>query len=145
MPSVKSIVLVSLQLGAMCGLLVTGPWIARQPAWLALEIAGCVLGAWAVVTIRLGNFGIFPEVRADRRLVTHGPYRVVRNPMYTAVLIAFGALVIDSFTPLRAAIWIVLAIDLVFKIAAEEKILRERFPDYAEYARRTKRLIPFVW
>ena len=145
MPSVKSIVLVGAQLATMGGILATGPWIARQPGWLGLEIAGCALGAWGVLAMRIGNFGIFPEFRDGHRLVTRGPYRWVRHPMYTAVLLSFGALVAEFHSWPRIAIWIAMAVVLAIKLTVEEKLLREHFPDYAAYSHRTKRLVPFVW
>jgi protein-S-isoprenylcysteine O-methyltransferase Ste14 len=145
MPSVKSIVLVGAQLATMGGILATSPWIARQSGWLALEVAGCALGAWAVLAMRIGNFGIFPEFREGHRLVTRGPYRWIRHPMYTAVLIAFSSLVADHFSWLRVAIWIAMAVVHIAKLTFEEKLLRSRFADYEAYSQRTKRLIPFVW
>ncbi len=145
MPSVKSIVLVSAQFAGMGGIMLTGPWLARHPAWLALQIAGCAVGAWSVLAMRLGNLHILPEFKADHQLVTRGPYRVIRHPMYTAVLMAFGALVADDFTWPRAGIWIALVVVHLLKLRFEEQILRAHFADYSDYARRTKRLLPFVW
>ena len=145
MTRVKSIILVTIQLSTMGGILLTGPWIAHDPVLLALEIAGCAIGAWSVAAMRPGNLRVMPELGADHQLVTAGPYRVVRHPMYTAVLIAFFALVADKFTTLRAAIALALFIVLVMKMRREEENLRARFADYAGYARRTKRLVPFIW
>lgn len=145
MPPVKSIVLVTIQLSTMGGILLTAPWIAHKPAWLALEIIGCALGAWAVLTMRLDNLRILPEPGASHRLVTSGPYRWIRHPMYTAVLLSFGALAADFFTWPRAAIWIAMALIHVLKLTREERLMLARFPAYAGYAQRTKRLIPLVW
>lgn len=145
MPSVKSIVLVGAQLSAMGGLLLTGPWIASHPGWLALEAAGVLLGAWSVFTMRLNNLRILPEPGARHRLVVHGPYRVIRHPMYTAVILAFGALVGNHFTWPRVLVWVALVTVHVLKLGYEERILSARFPEYADYRRHTKRLAPFLW
>jgi protein-S-isoprenylcysteine O-methyltransferase Ste14 len=145
MPTVKSILLVTAQLSTMGGILLTGPWIAHRPGWLALEIAGCLLGAWSVFAMRLDNLRILPEPGANHRLVVHGPYRLIRHPMYTAVIMAFGSLVGDHFTGLRLGIWAALVAVHVLKLGYEEGMLRSRFPGYGDYTSRTRRLIPFVW
>jgi protein-S-isoprenylcysteine O-methyltransferase Ste14 len=65
--------------------------------------------------------------------------------MYAAVLITMLALVIDQPTPMRWIIWLILSADLMLKLEYEETLLTRRFPEYAAYRKRTKRLIPFVY
>ena len=65
--------------------------------------------------------------------------------MYSAIILGFGAILADSFSLLRLVIYIlVIAVHLV-KISVEEKLLQEKFDDYASYKSRTKRLIPFIF
>jgi len=139
----KARLLVALQLAIIAALLLTGPWIART--WLALEVAGGVLLLWAVVSMRLRQLQINPEVAAGAQLVTRGPYRWIRHPMYTGVLLAMGALVLERFTWERAMLWLALLAALLAKLMFEESLLNARFPDYAAYCRRTKRLLPFIF
>jgi len=87
----------------------------------------------------------FPEPRANARLVTRGPYRWVRHPMYTSVLLIALAWVLDQPTFVRALVWLVLLADLLTKLEYEETLLAHRFPEYVAYRKRTQRLIPRVY
>jgi protein-S-isoprenylcysteine O-methyltransferase Ste14 len=65
--------------------------------------------------------------------------------MYAAVILGFTALLIDSFTWIRFTIYILEIIVLLKKISFEETALAEKFPAYAAYKSRTRRLIPFFY
>ena len=86
-------------------------------------VLGGVIALWAFVAMGLGNIRGFPEIPQHGRLVVHGPYRWVRHPMYASVLVI--------------TLWV--------KLRYEERLLMERFPEYDNYRRHIKRLIPFVW
>jgi protein-S-isoprenylcysteine O-methyltransferase Ste14 len=92
---------------------------------------------------RLGrSFSIAPQAR---RLVTDGPYRHVRHPLYATEEIVVVAIL------MRHAWWAALGFFVVHmalqlrRMAYEEQLLRSVFPDYEAYAKRTARLIPGVW
>ena len=121
-------------------------WPLTAQAWspLALVLLGCsvVLGLWTLVHNRPGNFNIRPEPKASGRLVTGGPYRYVRNPMYSAVLLFAAAEVVAYADPWKFLCWLALALVLLAKAMLEERGLREQHPGYAEYAQRVRRFIP---
>ena len=142
--SIKSAVLIAAQLACIAYLLVSDPWRAHLH-WAWLEAAGLCLGAWAVFTIKLQNVRIAPEVGRGGRLVTHGPYRFIRHPMYAAVLLVTLAWLLDRFTGARLVAWLVLAGDLLIKLEYEEQLLGKRFSEYPAYRARTNRLVPFVY
>jgi protein-S-isoprenylcysteine O-methyltransferase Ste14 len=137
-------VLLGVQLVCMLFIPLTGYWFA-SPTWIWFEMLGIALGAWSLATMKPKYMHPLPEPRKDARLVTSGPYRWLRHPMYTAVLVATLALVIDHPTPVRWIAWLILLADLVVKLEYEETLLARRFADYAAYRQRTKRLIPFVY
>jgi protein-S-isoprenylcysteine O-methyltransferase Ste14 len=92
---------------------------------------------------RLGrSFSIMAEAR---RLVTDGPYRFIRHPLYAAELIAtLGAFL--QFASVEAALLVLAQFTFqVMRMRNEETVLRRTFPDYAAYMARTSRLIPGVW
>jgi protein-S-isoprenylcysteine O-methyltransferase Ste14 len=125
-------------------ILLTGYWFA-SPAWIGLELAGVALGAWAISIMKPRHLSPLPRPHHNARLVMRGPYRWIRHPMYTAVLLTTGALVVDQPKPTRLAVWLVLLADLLLKLRYEEALLARRFPEYAAYRKRTKQLIPFVY
>jgi protein-S-isoprenylcysteine O-methyltransferase Ste14 len=139
-----SLGLVSLQLGGIAFLLLTGHLFAAPP-WVFLELFGAGLLGWAVVTMQPHRVNPLPELRRDARLVTRGPYRWIRHPMYTGLLIALLALVLDRWTVTRFTAWSGLAGLLVVKLNYEERLLRRRFAEYGAYCKRTWRLIPRVY
>lgn len=140
-----SLALVMVQLGVVVALLLTGPPIPVSPAARLLLGAGLGMGLWAIVTMmRLSRLRVMPEPASGARLLTVGPYRLVRHPMYSALLLSAAGLTLARPTPVRGALLVVLAVDLWLKLSREERFLRQRFANYDEYARRTKRLIPFV-
>jgi len=137
--------LVGVQLLSLGSIAITGPLFAANPALLLLEGAAGMLGLWAIGTMGIGNFNVTPDVKPRARLVTSGPYRLIRHPMYTALLAGALALVLDAFSPLRLAIWLVLLIDLVVKLNYEERLLSLNLEGYSAHMQRTKRLIPFLY
>lgn len=108
------------------------------------QAAAIALMVWARLTFGRRSF----HLRADPTeggLVTTGPYAAIRHPIYAAVtLLAWGSVIgtPSDWTALCAA---VVTAGALARIACEERLLVERYPEYAEYAGRTKRLVPFVW
>ena len=100
-------------------------------------------GLAAYVLSQLGqSFSILPE---SRNLVTSGPYRIVRHPLYAVEALAtIGALL--NFWSSGAVLLV--GAQLAFQIVRmhyEEKVLSENFPEYADYKKRTARLIPGIY
>ena len=150
--SMLSRLLVTLQFALIAALAVprgapdVGAWVAvltRVPAVLPIA-GGIALGLWALGVNRPGNFNVRPEPRPGGHLVTTGPYRFIRHPMYLAVLLFAAGLVLGDVVPWRVAAFIALAAVLHAKAAIEERLLRDTHPGYADYARRTPRVIPFL-
>ena len=87
-------------------------------------------------------FGVLPDVRG---LVTRGPYRLVRHPLYLGELTAVLGIVLGSRRPLLATGTWLLCVGLqLARTSYEERNIRAEFPQYDEYAARTRRLIPGV-
>ena len=143
--SVRSYVLVGVQFACIVAILVSGPWIALHAWFFTLELLGILLMTWAILSMKLTNMNVFPDVRAGSRLVTGGPYQWIRHPMYTALLMIMLALVCESFSSWRGFCWLLLSVDLVVKLSYEELLLKEVFDDYEAYRLRTWRLVPWIF
>lgn len=124
-------------------------WPLTPQAWsppaLALLSCAAALGVWTIFHNRPGNFNIRPEPKVRGTLVTSGPYRYLRNPMYSAVLLFAAAEVVAYSDPWKIVCWLVLALVLLAKALLEERYLRVLFPDYSAYAKRVRRFIPGVF
>lgn len=139
----KSLILVALQIFTMIALIVLNSIFTYGIA-LAIQVLGVMIGIWAIISIGIGNFNIQPEVKSDS-LITRGPYKWIRNPMYTAVYLFFIPLVFLNFNWTNFILLVLLIVTLALKISREEKFLQEKFGNkYLEYKSSTKRLIPFI-
>ena len=116
----------------------------RLGCW-TLEVIGVFIGLWALQAMTMKNLHVFPEVHGKSFLVTHGPYRFIRHPMYTALLLCTLAMVLDEFSMMRGIVWLLLAINLVAKLTYEERLLAQHYPEYESYQRQTSRLVPFIF
>jgi protein-S-isoprenylcysteine O-methyltransferase len=115
-------------------------------AGVVLFVAGLLLRWWAIVT--LGRFfTVDVTIEKDHEVVQRGPFRVVRHPSYTGVLLAFVGFAL-SLRNWAALLAILLPIGAAFihRMNVEEEALsRALGAHYANYMKRTKRLVPFVY
>lgn len=106
----------------------------------------CTAMLLAVAILNLGrSLTAFPRPLHNGRLVVHGAYAIVRHPIYTSIFLAMLgiAFILQSTVGLLCA-----AITLIFfdrKASHEEKMLIAAYPDYAEYRRRVRKLIPLLY
>jgi protein-S-isoprenylcysteine O-methyltransferase Ste14 len=140
----KSISLVIIQIICVALILLTGNLVPRSFPLQVVFVLAISLGVWALWTINFKNFRLTPNFPKNSRLVAKGPYKLIRHPMYSCLLLATLMIVLDDLSILRIAIWIILFIDLYIKLVYEEKLIIDRNTDYLIYKRGTKRLIPFI-
>lgn len=86
------------------------------------------------------------EVEQEQKVISTGPYAIVRHPMYTGMIILYimTPIALGSYWGVIPAI--LLPFILVFRIKNEEQLLREELEGYTEYCENIRyRLIPFIW
>jgi len=122
---------------------------SNVPAYLV--IAGDIFVAIGLLIIFLvfkeNSFtSVIIEVNKEQKVISKGPYEVVRHPMYS------GALLMLLFTPLALGsfwgllVFVPMFVVIVLRLLEEEKFLTKNLPGYEEYQQKTRyRLIPFVW
>ncbi|HXA30278.1 MAG TPA: isoprenylcysteine carboxylmethyltransferase family protein [Candidatus Angelobacter sp.] len=135
--------LMQLLVGTFLG---TGPVLYGLPPFtggvsVVISIVSFSGAIWSLAYLRR-SLSIIPEAR---RLTTGGPYRVVRHPLYLfEITAALGALAAAPGLISALSMFVFVGMQMV-RAGYEERLLSSTFPEYAEYARRTRRLIPFVW
>jgi protein-S-isoprenylcysteine O-methyltransferase Ste14 len=117
--------------------------LANGPASATLQVAGLLLVLWARLTFGLRSFH-YAANPTQGSLVTSGPYRFIRNPIYAAAWLIIWVGVAVHWSWPNACLGAVIAAGLALRLACEERLLRAAYPEYEEYAKRTARLIPFV-
>jgi protein-S-isoprenylcysteine O-methyltransferase Ste14 len=127
----------------------TRGWAGAVPLWLKIVSLGMVLGGY-LITIWVMDANRYASsiivVEAEQQVISTGPYKWVRHPMY------FGGLIMMLFTPTALGSYVALPFFatiipiLVMRLTNEEKVLRLELPGYAEYCQGTRhRLLPFIW
>ncbi len=138
--------LAGIQLGSLAYLGLSAPVVARGWDGISLEAAGIFLALYAIYVAGIHNVNITPTPKAGGTLITSGPYRLIRHPMYLAQVMAVIPLVTSYYTPLRATVLLLLIITLLFKMHYEEKGLVRQFGnDYLQYMKQTKKVLPFIF
>lgn len=139
---VVAVAVVAARLGAFHGHLShTGP--LRSAVGLALFATGLLFAVWARLHIGR-NWGTPMTQKKNPELVTSGPYRLVRHPIYSGILLAgVGTSVALGWRIL--VLFGLSAIYFVYAATVEEKFLTEQFPSaYPAYKRSSKMLVPYV-
>ena len=121
---------------------ISDSWL--QGIGLALFVLGLALAVWARVYLGR-NWGMPMSQKADPELVTTGPYRSIRHPIYSGIILAMiGTAMAVSLYWLVAVV--LLGAYFIYSATVEERFMGGRFPDsYPEYKRSTKMLIPFIF
>jgi len=124
--------------------------VGALPDWIFyagifLMFLGVLVRQYAIAI--LGRFfSLSVQIAEDHQVVDKGPYRLVRHPSYTGILITFTGLGL-AVQSLGAVLVLLLffGISFGYRMSVEERTLLSGLgSDYASYMKRTKRLIPFI-
>lgn len=118
------------------------------PLWLTLLAQALVVCAYLLLfrVLQVNSFASsIIQVEAGQKVISTGPYRVVRHPMYSAILLLALATPLALGSYIAFPLFALFVPLLVFRAVNEEKLLRRQLPGYADYCLRTPfRLVPFV-
>ncbi len=130
--------------GGLLGLLVTRSVFSPSAFVLAPQATALALMVWARLTFGRRSFHLAANP-TQGGLVTSGPYRFIRHPIYTAVCLfvtAGAAAHLSARTLLFSAlVWA----GALVRIRCEETLLMQRYPEYRKYAAVTPRMVPFLF
>jgi protein-S-isoprenylcysteine O-methyltransferase Ste14 len=139
-----SIVATVVLIAAMVGLYQLHALFSDLPQVLVLQSVAVILMGWARLSFGRRSFYFAADSQAEK-LVTQGAYQFMRHPIYTAIGLFAGAGVAAHFSVLNAILAGLVLLALLARVVCEEFCLQKQFPEYADYAKRTARFIPFVF
>jgi protein-S-isoprenylcysteine O-methyltransferase Ste14 len=120
------------------------------PTWLrwagvGMVLVGFALLQWAQVTLGK-SWSDQPRMMKEQTLITSGPYRTIRHPIYTAFLLILGSTLLISSNWLIGLCWAgMTALEVASRIGFEESLMLEYFGEqYRQYMKRTGQLLPKV-
>lgn len=144
--NILSLLLVITQLVLI--LLIASPAQALMPKTLP-AVLGCLLLSlgiaffmWAAFSLKWKNLTAMPEPVRNGHLIEQGPYRYIRHPMYTALIVCAIGAAIGHGDGLKVLYVVLLIMVLWVKLRREETFLTAAYPAYASYMARTHALIP---
>jgi protein-S-isoprenylcysteine O-methyltransferase Ste14 len=115
-----------------------------NPITITIQVFAAVLMIWARLTFGIRSFNASANA-TEGNLVTSGPYRWFRHPIYAAVIYFFiGSLIAYPTIKVLLAV-IIISSGLFVRMILEEKSLSVTYPEYADYCKKTRRIIPFVF
>jgi len=133
-----------LMIAALVGLYMSGSLFSLQPIAIALQVIAVALMVWARLTFGRRSFHASANPTAGG-LVTTGPYRYIRHPIYTAACLFGGVGIVTHWSLVSAALGALLFLGGLARMICEERLVKQSYPEYLEYSKATKRMIPYVF
>jgi protein-S-isoprenylcysteine O-methyltransferase Ste14 len=131
-------------MGGLVGLLATRNLLSPSPLVISVQVAALLLFVWARLTFGRRSFRK-PADPTEGGLITCGPYRYIRHPIYAAFCL-FTAAGVAAHLSWRTGLWggLIMGCALV-RIFCEEALVSARYPQYRQYSANTWRMIPHVF
>lgn len=118
--------------------------ISKNPVITGIQLLSFCLMIWARITFKSRSFHLTANP-TEGGLVTNGPYRWLRHPIYAAVTyFSWACLVAFPKIEVLAAV-LLITVGLFIRMLLEEMELKKVYPEYTEYSKRAKRFIPFIF
>jgi len=116
---------------------------AAGPVGVAVQVCAALLMLWSRVTLGRRSFHAAADPTAGG-LVTSGPYRWLRHPIYAAILYFVWAGAASHPRSPVISLALLITAGLALRMRAEESLLSDEFSEYGDYAARTRRVVPLV-
>ncbi len=132
---------------AVCALIIvmTAMLGLFNPVTILLLVLGIYLLLWSAWTMTYGKFRISEDISRKTRLMAKGPYRYIRNPIYSSLILITLSLILTDLNTLRVVVWLIMVGVTMLSIDRTEKRLAKELSDYSLYKQRTKRIIPYIY
>jgi protein-S-isoprenylcysteine O-methyltransferase Ste14 len=137
-------ILVFLQFSLMGLIALLSKGFFSSPLSMGIFLLGAILGIWALLHNKLGNFNIQPKMKEGLTLVTTGIYAFVRHPMYLSVLVMSFSFLLASASDIQSFLFLSLVVVLYLKAKREESLWMKENEEYDAYRKKTKLFLPYV-
>jgi len=144
MPKTLSIVGYCGMIAGLLGLLVTRNLFSSSPLLISLQVIALLLFLWARVTFGRRSYHVVADP-TEGGLMTGGPYRYVRHPIYAAMCLFAAAGAAGHWSWSAGLCGGLVLASAVLRILCEEALVAARYPEYAQYKATTWRMIPYVY
>lgn len=139
-----SIASFALMVIAILGLLASDSLFSPSPAVIGVQCAAAALMIWARITFGRRSFHAAANP-TEGGLVTTGPYRFIRHPIYTAVCLFGWAGIVAHYSLRAVALGLLLFLGALGRMLCEEQLVTQKYPAYRVYARTTRRMLPYIF
>ena len=129
---------------AILGLFYSHALLSRSPVVIGVQVAAVALVLWARTTLGRRSFHAAADP-TEGGLVTTGPYRFIRHPIYTGACLFSWAGILAHVSVVSVAIGGLLVLGALMRMLTEEYLVDQRYPAYRQYAQVTKRMLPYVF
>ena len=144
MLKIFSIISLIVMVVAIFALYKIGVLFSAQPIAIALQLIAVALLIWARITFGVRSLHAAANP-TEGGLVSTGPYRYIRHPIYTAACLFGWAGILVHLSLVSVAWGVLLFLGALVRMLAEERLVKQRYPEYVEYSRVTSRMIPHVF
>src|SRR5882724_6662458 len=131
-------------IGGLLGLLATRSLFSSSPLVISLQVLALLLFFWARITFGRRSYHVVADP-TEGGLVTGGPYRYIRHPIYAAFCLFTSAGAASHWSWSAGLCGGLVLGSAVIRIFCEESLVAARYPEYAQYAVTTWRMIPYVF
>jgi|SRR5674476_220225 len=129
---------------ALVGLVFRGAFFPSQPVAIIAQVTAVALMVWARLTFGQRSFHAAANPSAGG-LVTTGPYRFIRHPIYTAACLFGWSGIPAHWSWINVMLGALLIVSAVGRMLCEERLIIEIYPEYRDYAQATKRMVPYIF
>jgi len=129
---------------AMCILVFRESLFGVGAAVISIQVFAGLIMLWSRVTFGKRSFHASASPTSGG-LITAGPYKFVRHPIYASILYFTWAGISVHFSVINVLLGATVTAGLFIRIFAEERLVKKLYPGYLQYAAKTKRIIPYIF
>lgn len=141
---IHSKILLAIQFISIFVILIPGQTSRLTDLWWILLLISTITTLWIFTHNKVGNFNIVPEIKENAKLIITGPYKFVRHPMYSSLILFMLGFVLWKFSFINIVMLCIMSITVFMKAYKEEKLWHRKDSAYLEYKKQTKMIIPFL-